>query len=348
LSKDDDSGIADYISKDVQMVFTIARTLSFDQLGQPNTKFSPADRLENIDFTLTIPKETPLHFTKWNKYVTQYGTIDIGDVSFSQSLSVSAGIGDTAVAGIGAQGGLSRTESQHLKYRYVQLNGTLDDKNLHVTEQGQREIDLTGNVIANVSYKFDPFLMQLFSISSLQDDDGKYNPTTKLTLKASEANIPDLSNIPDKITGTLVLKYTYRHVKNNSGIKTFYEWDDRVEYYTGTYQKDVVLFEKKDFLPSFFFVGKIGQDAVAMASRSRLKLVNPGGKSYLLLFPTPSQARAFCDWLVNYTCPVTDNSKPLVIGGYSLTASEGGADVPVTKILIDNIKSSISPLPYFH
>ena len=72
----------------------------------------------------------------------------------------SDGVGDTSGMvpfGVSSTGSSSTTETQHVKYRFIQLSGNLNEKMLHVQEQGEREIDLTGNVLADVAFKFKVF-----------------------------------------------------------------------------------------------------------------------------------------------------------------------------------------------
>ena len=80
----------DYTARNLRMVFTISRARDFASLGDRSGKFSPADRIEHLKFTLEIPTEYHLHFTGWNRYTTEYGEMEIADVSFSRSIDLDA------------------------------------------------------------------------------------------------------------------------------------------------------------------------------------------------------------------------------------------------------------------
>src|SRR6201991_4775073 len=133
LSDDDKgSGAIDYVRKNVRIVFSISRWHPYDIMGRTNG-FSPADRIEYLKYKLTLddPGST-IKFTSWNRYGTAYGSINIADMNFQESLSASAGAGNSAgilTGGSGSGAGVttsaSKTESQKVRYRYIQLNGSI-------------------------------------------------------------------------------------------------------------------------------------------------------------------------------------------------------------------------------
>ena len=93
----------DFTRKELLMVFTVSRDRDYARLNDPSGRFSPADRIEYLKLTLQIPQENQLKFTRWNRYATEYGEINIADVSFSRSLELDAG-GDPAGLDVGGQG----------------------------------------------------------------------------------------------------------------------------------------------------------------------------------------------------------------------------------------------------
>src|ERR1700743_2485575 len=108
-------GAIDYVRKNVRVVFSISRWHPYDVMGKANG-FSPADRIEYLKYKLTLddPAST-IKFTSWNRYGTAYGSINIADVSFQESLSASAGAGNEAglvTGGSGSGAGVSASASK--------------------------------------------------------------------------------------------------------------------------------------------------------------------------------------------------------------------------------------------
>jgi hypothetical protein len=353
LKKSNDGDPIDLIDRNLTMVFTISRKRPYQTLGEKDSRFSPADRIEYLWYELTLPDSARLTFKKWNRYTTEYGSVDIGDVSFSRSLSGTAGFGDSGISispYINATGTLSDSQSQHIKYRFLQMNGEIKDHNrtIRIEEEGEREIDLTGNVIANVSCEFKPETKYLFSISSLQDDDNQFNKPEKVSVNVLLAQVPKAVAYPEKIQAKLTLTYVYRHVQNFRGQRTYYEWDDKVRYYTGTIHKDVTVFYKKDYLPDFAFIGKKGQDTIGMGSRFQLVMQLPLNQSQLLLFQSYQEARSFYTWLTNYAVQEGSLDTQITIGGYKLRWLDGDKNGPVTKQYLRDSASALLAVPLYN
>ena len=70
----------DFTRRDLGMVFTISKAKDYTALGEISSRFSPADRIETLRFSLEIPPEYNLQFTGWNRYATEYGEIEIADM----------------------------------------------------------------------------------------------------------------------------------------------------------------------------------------------------------------------------------------------------------------------------
>jgi hypothetical protein len=86
------------------------------------------------------------------------------------------------------------------------------------------------------------------------------------------------------------MEYIYRHVQ--TGWKTYQEWDDRVEYYSGSVTKEVSLFTKKDFLPAFYTIG------TEHTGKNTMKVQTHSGTDYPLQFRNYSDASRFMEWLL--------------------------------------------------
>jgi len=293
----------EYTRKDLRMVFTISKNRDYSLLNDAKGRFSPADRIEYLQLSLEIPEHHRLRFYEWNRYITEYGEIDIADVSFSRNLDLSLE-GSPGGIDMGSGASLGRNEKQELSKRYLKLNGSISDQRVVIEAEGTREADLTGNVTADVSLQFEGFpetvMVPLFGVD---EEDNR----VLSALSFVDVLVPAMDDAPDTIFAELSLKYIYRHV--SSGWKTYAEWDDNVAYYQGSLKRKVPLFLKKDYLPKFFC---IGTDQV---EKDALKLRKTPEKEYLLQFRDYVDAKGFLEWLLN---PSRMQNDPLSIGNNRL------------------------------
>jgi len=300
----------DFTTKDLRMVFTISRKRDYRDLNKMSSRFSQADRIEYLKFSLELPQEYSLHFKEWNRYSTEYGEVEIADVSFSTSLDLDAD-GVISKTDAGAKTSFSRNEQQELKTRYLKLNGSINDQLICIEEEGTREIDLTGNVIADVSLEFDGFpervVIPVFSGEG-RHDGGSVAPSS---FSFVDILVPRMEEVADTIQALLRMEYVYRHVQ--SGSNTFAEWDDQVEYYTGTVQKKVPLFLKEDYLPEFYCVADLqgGKDLV--------KIRQGEDREYLLQFISYQDAVRTMEWLEGLEFEGGEEiQEPLIVGKSTL------------------------------
>jgi hypothetical protein len=294
---------SDFTASDLRMVFTISRSKDYAALGRSGSHFSPADRIESLSFSLELSPASGLRFTGWNRYATEYGELEIADVSFSSSLELEGEGSGERIDG-SAGGSFSRREDQVIRSRYMKLNGSLSDHRIEISEEGMRGIDLTGNVIADVSLAFDPFperIATLVYAAGVEDA-----PARISGLRFTDAKVPRMEQAPERIMATLKMKYVYRHVEK--GWRTFQEWDDRVAYYSGTITKQVPLFERHEYVPPFYGIGLEGP------AETRVRIRIASGVEYPLEFTSYAEAGDFLDWL-NTELQGEDS---LSIGGYRL------------------------------
>jgi hypothetical protein len=294
----DEALLDDYTRKDLQMVFSISKKREFALINEPAARFSPADRIEYLRLSLEIPKENRLKFKQWNHYATEYGELEIADVSFSRSLELDAG-GDPAGLDLGGRASLNRSEKQVIEARYLKLNGSLSAHQMVLEEEGTRETDLTGNISAHVSLEFEAFPERV--VVPYFSDSGH------LVIQFRDVLVPSMEWAPDTLYAKLTLDYIYRHVQ--SGWHTFAEWDDGVEYYKGKVQKTVPLFTKMDYLPGFYCIGFDGVERESLKYKSN-------GKEFLLQFLDYRSASRFMDWL---SLPDRDPSRPVYMGNNMLS-----------------------------
>jgi len=311
-----EKSVDNFTRKELLMVFSVTRDRDYPKINDPAGRFSPADRIEYLKLTLEIPEENKLKFTRWNRYATEYGVVEIADVSFSRSLELDAG-GDPGGVELSGKASLNRSEKQVIESRYLKLNGSLSDYKVVLEEEGTRGLDLTGNISANVSLEFRGFPERV--VIPFFSDSGT------LVLQFDDVLVPALDLAPDTLFAMLSMEYIYRHVE--SGWLTYAEWDDKVEYYKGTLHKRVPLFTKQDYLPGFYSIGNEKDE------RNALKFSRENGKEYLLQFMDYPSARRFLDWLSN---PVRDPLRPVFIGTIQLVFK--GQPVTPAKIREEELK----------
>ena len=315
-----------YTLKDLVLCFSISKER--DYLSK---NLSAADRLEYLNLTLNIHDSLPLKFVRWNRFITEYASIDIADVSFSSTFELSGAVGGKNASsketkngnddafdlvtlateltpGLNANQTFSRNENQKIRYRYLALNGFLNSKKIHLEQEGMREIDLAGNIIVNISLEFESVPETVFIASKLKKGN-QYNEIAKIEFLKSEALVPDLEKVDD-IMAQLDFNFVYRNVKNKRGQKTFYEWDDKVRYFQGNSVDIIRLLGRRDVLPPFHYIGNDSTSAI------RYKDVN--NEEGKLTFKDYFEADKFLDWLINYSINTKDGNEIIKINGISL------------------------------
>ena len=313
-----------YINKDLRMIFSISRLRNSGKKdNRSGPVLSPADRIEYLKITLCIPDNQGVRFTGWNMFTTEYGTIDIADVSFSRNIEIEASGLQTlerkasgSELSAGGKSSASRREDQEIKYRYLKLNGRINSNSVEMEEEGTRETDLTGNIMADVSMEFDRFPEIITDFDCLTDSSGKYNATDRIGLHYSEVLVPAMEKIKDTLYADLNMDYIFRNVIK--GQKTFPEWDDRVRYYSGSVSKRVPLFTAVNYVPDFYCIG-LEKD---FSGRSILRMSAPEKKDYALIFRSDRQAADFLEWLRDYFVRPENSNKPVTICGYKLKFRE--------------------------
>jgi hypothetical protein len=314
---DEDLPETDYVSKDLRLIFSVSRRsgiLNEKVFNSP--EISPADRLEYIKISLVL-NDPSLRFTGWNIYSTEYGSIEIGDVSFTKSIDLKGSAALSAKNGMvngdvsaGTVTSLSRKEDQSIKQRYLKLTGRINKQRIEMEEEGTREIDLTGNVIADVSLEFDRSTEMITQIKGLKDSTGIYNPPQELSADVYLVSVPGKKKIDEFIEANLKMDFVYRNVRN--GRRTFPEWDDRVKYYRGTVTKTIPLFTARDYVPGFYCIGSLSQNAV----RDLIDIERGGDTQYPLIFRNYKEASAFFTWLMHWLS--MNNTDIVKIGDLSL------------------------------
>lgn len=281
-----EGSFVDLTKKNLRLVFTISKKQDYRILGESGSRFSPADRIETMKFSLKIPDQYLLRFTGWNRYSSEYGELDIADVSFSRSIDLSGEISSEFADG-GIRSSSGRKEDQSVRSRYLKLNGSISPKCIVMESEGNREIDLAGNVLADVSLAFEGFPERIsFPVYSAGSED---SPKQVLRIDFMDMLVPRISDLPDSIMATLEMEYVYRHVI--SGWKSYQEWDDRVAYYSGRVSKQISLLSRDQYVPRIYCLGLDREDGEALGIRSA------SGMDYPLQFLDHRAAGSFLEWL---------------------------------------------------
>lgn len=299
----------DLTQNTLQMVFTITRNKDYASIGDAGGKFSPADRIEFLKFSLELPGEYGLRFTGWNRYATEYGELEIADMSFSRNIDLGGDISAKG-AGLDLKTTSGRKEDQQIKSRYLKLNGRISPERIEMEAEGSRETDLSGNVLADVSLQFEAFpekiTLPVFTAP------GEAYPPGITGLSFVDILVPRIKELPDSIMASLKMEYIYRHVR--SGWKSFQEWDDRVDYYSGEVRKQLVLFNRSDYTPSLYCLGTDEKEKRAIKIRS------VSGMDYPLQFVDYRYAARFLEWLLLQAGgePAQKTSKTIKAAGFTL------------------------------
>jgi hypothetical protein len=336
-----DSPAPDFTSRNLRMVFTISKQQDHSSFGKAGSHFSPADRIESLKFSLELPPESGLRFREWNRYATEYGDLELAEVSFSRSLEVETQASGEVAKG-SLKGSLDRREEQEIRSRTLVLNGSISDHRLEIREEGTREIDLAGNVIADVALEFKQYperlTIPLFS-SGADSPPGAVPLATGAAPRVTALGfvtvmVPRMEEAPERLVGKLELEYIYRHVE--SGWKTFQEWDDRVAWYKGRVVKEVTLFEKQDYVPAFSCIGTDTGRTVAL----RVRL--PGGQEFPLHFSDPATAAGFLDWLIRGSGAAGGTGdEPVQIGDHRLLY---GDEILTRSMLAEGLDLKVLPV----
>ena len=81
----------DLLTKDLRLVFSVSKTRGYGgRSAVSGAVLSSADRIEYLKISLILQKNPNIRFRAWNHFSTEYGTIDIGGVSFTRSMDINA------------------------------------------------------------------------------------------------------------------------------------------------------------------------------------------------------------------------------------------------------------------
>lgn len=308
--------------------------------AQPNKiTLTPADRISKLLVILKLADNAPARFTSWNRFDTQYETVDLGKVSLGHKAGIdfSLSAGPKIDAQTPRSGTLSLNESRelqeevNLRRRYVSMSGILRPKRLRIYQEGATGIDLAGNIAIDVDIRIANALTQhLLVINRLSDPKGEWLKPESVKVGTVEYRYPPPM---DFVNAQVAARYVLRHV--TEGDKTITESDDDVTFETGrTRDSCVTLLRSEDLRarvyrllianPSNLPHSEIGYELQIHGA----KLVGP------VYFATYSEAKAFLTWLKHGHYTTVGHSQ-LFVGRSRLLAED-----------VDKLTVSAAPLNY--
>lgn len=282
----------DHLATNLRMVFSVSKHRDYVQLGQSRGRYSPADRIEYLRIGLQLPPGAHVHFTGWNRYATEYATLDIGEVSFSRSIDLDAQA-ESPIAEGGMRIQTGKKEDQAIRSRHMALNGKLSPTRLELEEEGNMAADLAGNILADVAVEFDAYPEKI-TVPVFRDESGTGFPEL-IRLDFTDLMIPRMEDAPGTLFATLDYEFIYRHVE--SGWKTYQEFDDRVAYFRGKGTREVPLMRKPDYTPLIYGIVTTSDPGIEPAAQKYLRVQVAGGTEYPLRFADLDDAGKFNNWL---------------------------------------------------
>lgn len=304
--------IIDLTKRQIRLIFSVSRTPDYSK-----KTFSAYDRVEDLRYTVKLDTSivnNSVKFKSWNRFNTEYGTLDIGTLEFNQSFNASLDVTGTigaSVSGsstakkdeensttngysfgpsVSATGKLgynkSRKENQSIKQRFIQLTGSINEKEFSIHQQGTRETELAGNSSIDLEIELPKDVEFFATFKSLFKADGTPVAPANIGFSTNRYYIPDANLIRSEgVMAKLDYNYVIRHIKKKAN--TFPEYDDRVSFIIGKDSMYVTLIDKKSLLQPMYYI----------SFEDSLNLTYDGCKRavYFLSF---EEASEFKTWLV--------------------------------------------------
>lgn len=302
----------DLTNRNIRITFSISRKANYAIKG-----FNAYDRIENLKYNFQLDQSVdPLvKFTKWDKYTTEYGTLDIGTLEYNRSFSANLDITGKIAANSSSKeskkiddnnstenstsfgpelSGIAKTgysnsskENQSIKQRYIQLTGTFGERKFNIHQQGTRETELAGNVSIDLTISLPKDEVLIASLSNLFDENNLPKPSNQVKLDINRYFVPDINKIPNDISGVLSYDYAVRHIEKKAN--TFAEFDDKISFITGSRQSNEIIIKKQDLIVPVYFL-KISTDGTTLKGLEADRKV--------LQFLSYEEALEFKTWLL--------------------------------------------------
>jgi hypothetical protein len=274
-----------------RLVFTVDKSL-----GCP--VITPADRIS--DLRVSLKDISNASFASWDKFSTQYDTVDLGKITLTRQAGAELGgslsmPGSDASAAINPKVTYSRgvNEEVSLRQRYVATTGRLTANDIVLYLQGVVGIDLTGNFLVDVMIraKANPETQSVMEYDALRKE-GKAVEPKALQIQFVDLKYPAAS---EPVTCRLEYAYWLRHVVKND--KTITEGDDDVDFIAGGGKGplDVELIGKDELTTTVF--GLVASELDGKTSSGGWHLSVKGVDETPVYFISYQSARDFLEWM---------------------------------------------------
>lgn len=309
--------------------------------GEPGPdQLTLADRINNLKITLDAQKTGV--FESWDKFVTLYGTVDLGTITRLQksTANLEAYIGPAAQSRIPGQikGTLGEekdiTEAVKLQQQYIKIAGAIEPDKQKATlyQEGAVGIDLTGTFSVDFTLQAPAADVpaRVVQFRSLRKD-GKTDQKSKSGAKQSgkveseevQIDFADLKYAKD--TAPIICKFSYeyllRHVvaKEDETAEGYHD----VQFWHGDTKANPgeVTLVSTDQLKAWVFRVITGNTVI--------ELKYPGEEPFPLQFATFAKAHDFLRWI--------KESRQTTIGKYKLCYDKQGNIRDLNKSEIDSL-----------
>jgi len=297
FADNDKSNVVDFTTRTISITISVQNQ---DFFGVANVDSTFADRLEKIRFKLVLDQAEDFKFKSWNKMATQYGKFYADSRSYTGSITPTLSPALTIGTVTASAGSLASTrqyaEADTVYEQYVSSNGILFDDNFVIEQDGTPKTTLMGNTILQVTLKAKHVdSKHAIALDKLYDS-SMPNTGDKVKLTKKTVLFPIFTgtktNVHDRISGTLSFEYLLRHVV--SGVRTFAESDDQIQYQYGTIKgQKVNLLGKDDMGIKLFKVIVDGQ----YITLKNTQIHDPSEAYSAAAFLTNDEALAFLNWL---------------------------------------------------
>jgi hypothetical protein len=321
-SKTQSTDIIDKTTFNKRVVFSVEKQ-AFDT---PTMKIGLADRIERLAVKFSGLKGA--EFKSWDKFETQYETVDLGNISNTRSTSSSftylAGSTEVITPGIDN----SLTEEVSLKRRYVVLGGHLEKTSAHLYQQGATGIDLAGNFNVDFVIKAESDAKKMQSVVTFNNlwSGADANKGDNVTSSFKQMKYAKSS---EPISCSLDFYYSLRHVLKYA--ETISEADDEVELIRCHDASNQVmeLVGRHELTVKVYSISihKKAKEDKQSKERHLLRLKGGGNEVKDICFQNHDGAESFLRWL--------KASKSLTVGRYSLQVTAN----PIRPLTTDDIPS---------
>lgn len=314
----------DLTTWDIRIVFSISR----DVIYSDKKSFSAYDRIENLNYSFQLDKSLKniVQFKEWNKYTTEYGSIDIGTLEYNESFKADFGIvgkigasksgkktettdsevnensyllGPEVSANIGTGFNNSWKENQTIKRRYIQLTGTFNENSFSIHQQGTRETELAGNVSLDLKVKLPTDEVIISAFSNLYEKNNIANIDTVVKMNLIRYVIPDVNALPSGVFGRININYAVRHIDGKA--RTYAEFDDVIKYITGENTHNDTIIKKEDIIIPIYFI-KLNKGETNKSLTYKDDISNK-----VIHFTSYENALNFKSWLIEYGLKNSNN-----------------------------------------